>query len=173
MSLNIDATYEFIQKELQKGHRGLVSLKNDEISDLINSKPSELKKVLFILSHASHAHLIFAPFISNALNSNNLDSASTLFALQAFSNHVIKAHQKEGMLIPPQYLNLLKTFIKHSSPDVVEWTLRLIEECGVQGVMFKKDLEKIKPPVWKLFFKTQRNIRELIEFLERRWHRYG
>jgi hypothetical protein len=98
-----------------------------------------------------------------------IPDALIVFAMNCARKHIIDARFQRGQRLDYEFLELLKKLLFHSNPEVVEWTLRLIESCGNQGVYFLKEFDKIKPPPWKWFNAHQRAVREIITLLERRW----
>jgi len=80
-----------------------------------------------------------------------------------------EARFQKGLRLEFEFLETLKPLLRHRDPEVVEWTLRLIEGCGPQGIYFLREFDTIKPPPWKWFNSHQRAVREIIALLERRW----
>jgi len=168
--MNVDKTYKTILFELEQGHRGLVRLSDDEVEELnrLLSLKEDLDRVLCIIEHSTHPNLRFEKNILNILGSH-LSDQTIIFALNCARRHIVEARFQRGQRLEFQFLETLKKLIYHKNPEVVEWTLRLIEGCGNQGVYFLKEFDKIKPPPWKWFNAHQRAVREIITLLERRW----
>ena len=172
--MNIDETYQKILSELSLGHRGLIRISQDEIQELdllLKSElenPGKLEKVLCILEHSATPCLSLESSILQTLNSP-LSDHLLVFALNCARKHIVEARFQRGLRLEFDFLDTLNKLLFHPRPEVVEWTLRLIEGCGNQGVYFLKDFDKIKPPPWKWFNAHQRAVREIITLLERRW----
>lgn len=172
--MNLDDTYQKILKEIEQGHRGLVRLSFDELEEL-NSRldslipnPSELEKALCIIEHSSSLHLKFEKNLLKILGAP-LPVSLIVFALNCARKHIVEARLQRGQRLDFEFLETLKRLLHHKNPEVVEWTLRLIEGCGSQGVYFLREFDKIKPAPWKWFNSHQRAVREIIALLERRW----
>jgi hypothetical protein len=168
--MNLEETYKKILSEIEQGHRGLVRLSADELDELneLLGKQQNLEQVLCVVEHSSSLHAKFEKNILNVLNSEVADNL-LIFALNCARKHIIEARFQKGQRLDFDFLETLKKLIHHKNPEVVEWTLRLIEGCGNQGIYFLKEFDKIKPPPWKWFNSHQRAVREIITLLERRW----
>lgn len=177
--MNINERYESIMKGLALGHRGLVRFNAEETQELeshLHTKLSEknfseLGKILCLIEHSSLPHQGFEKDLVRALNSD-LPDPLIIFALNAARKHILQARFNKGNRLEFDFLETLKKLLHSKNPEVVEWSLRTIEECGNQGVYFLQEFDKIKPAPWKWFNAHQRAVRELITLLERRWRRF-
>lgn len=168
--MDINSTYQKIISEIGQGHRGLVRLSEDDVEQLNEMLLSEndLEEVLCILEHASSPNLKFEKNLMHLLNSSKPDQI-LIFGLNCARRHIVEARFARGLRLDFEFLETLKKLLFHKNPEVVEWTLRLIEGSGNQGIYFLRDFDKIKPPPWKWFNAHQRAVREIITLLERRW----
>lgn len=172
--MNFHETYQKILNEIAQGHRGLVRLNNDELNDLNNelpgslNDPQKLEELLCIVEHSSSLYNKFEKNLLTVLNADIPDS-HIVFALNCARKHIIEARFQRGQRLEYDFLETLKKLLFHRNPEVVEWTLRLIEGCGNQGIYFLREFDKIKPAPWKWFNSHQRAVREIITLLERRW----
>jgi hypothetical protein len=177
--MDLDERYRKIMKGIQQGHRGLTRFtapETEELEHLLRTtfqekKTSELEKVLCLIDHSSVPHQGFEPDLISVLKSDVPDHL-IIFALNAARKHILQARFNKGKRLEFDLLEALKRLLHHPNPEVVEWTLRTIEECGNQGVYFLSEFDKIKPGPWKWFNAHQRAVRELITLLERRWRRF-
>lgn len=174
--MDIDLRYRKVLEDLEKGARGLARYSSEELSALeealLSAKaPEKQEKILCLLDHAAVPHQGFEAALLRLLNSEAPDRV-LVFALTAARKHVLQARFIKGQRLDFEILETLKRLLHHRSPEVVEWTLRTIEECGSQGVYFLREFDKIKPKPWKWFNAHNRAVRELIELLERRWRRF-
>lgn len=168
--MKIDEIYKKILSEIEQGHRGLVRLSPDELEELneLLGKQENLEQVLCVVEHSSSLYNKFEKNILLVMNSGVADNL-IIFALNCARKHIVEARFQKGQRLDFEFLESLKKLIHHKNPEVVEWTLRLIEGCGNQGIYFLKEFDKIKPPPWKWFNSHQRAVREIITLLERRW----
>jgi hypothetical protein len=171
--MNLDERYQSIMKAIEEGHRGLTRFTKDETEELERFllEKKELEKTLCLIEHSMMPHQGFEKGIISVLNSETPDHL-IVFALNAARKHVLQARFNKGNRLEFDFLETLKRLLHHKNPEVVEWTLRTIEECGNQGVYFLREFDKIKPGPWKWFNAHQRAVRELITLLERRWRRF-
>lgn len=170
--MNLEEIYQKILKEIESGHRGLVRLKDDELSELNallgTTDYKELEKVLCVIEHSSGLYNKFEANLLKLLKSDIPDQL-IVFTLNSSRKHIVEARFQRGHRLDFEFLEALKNLLFHKNPEVVEWTLRLIEGCGNQGIYFLREFDKIKPPPWKWFNEHQRAVREIITLLERRW----
>lgn len=168
--MNIEETYKKILNEIEQGHRGLVRLSADDLEELntLLGKQERLEQVLCIVEHSASLYNRFEKNLLNILASDISDNL-IIFALNSARKHIVEARFQKGHRLDFDFLEVLKKLLHHKSPEVVEWTLRLIEGCGNLGIYFLKEFDKIKPPPWKWFNAHQRAVREIITLLERRW----
>jgi hypothetical protein len=177
--INIDETYQKILGDLEQGHRGLVRFSVQDLEELeekfknylAEKNFAQLEKVLCLIEHSSALNRRFEPTIMEALASA-LPDHLIIFSLNCARKHIIAARFQRGERLSFEFLEILKQNLYAPSPEIVEWTLRTIEECGNQGVYFLREFDKIKPPPWKWFNPHQRAVREIIALLERRWSRF-
>jgi hypothetical protein len=174
--MNIQEIYQNLLKNLELGHRSLMRFNKDELevlnSELKVESHDHLEKVLTILIHLATPQQIFEVNLLIILKTE-LPPQLQIFALNASRKHIIEGRKIKGLRLEFDYLEILKSKLFHSDPEIVEWTLRTIDECGAQGVYFLREFDKIKPPPWKWFNKHQRAVREIITMLERRWSPHG
>lgn len=172
--MNLTETYQKILREIEQGHRGLIRLTNDDLEFLNNEipvsldQPKKLEEILCVIEHSSSLFNKFEKNILLVLDSEVPDSLK-VFALNCARKHIVEARFQRGQRLEFDFLETLKKLLFHSNPEVVEWTLRLIEGSGNQGIYFLREFDKIKPPPWKWFNPHQRAVREIITLLERRW----
>lgn len=179
--MNLEETYRSIIDGLKNGGRGSVKLSKPEVvflqkelEGLENAKtPDKIDQILCILSHDQGFHKELTPALINLIkNLNNNDSL--IFALSTFSRHGIAAKLREGERINEEILKILESLLLHEDHEVVEWVLRTIDEMGSQGQYFLPLLKKIKPgKVSALLNRHKKNIKEIIEMLEKRWRISG
>ena len=177
--MDIESLYQKIMQQLSLGHRGLQKFNASELEELEieleNSLKSRdlllLEKTLCLIEHSSNNHPKFEASLILALNSD-LPDPLIVFSLNAARKHIIQARFQRGLRLEFDFLESLKKLLHARSPEVVEWTLRTIEECSNQGVYFLGEFDKIKPPPWKWFNAHHRAVREIITLLERRWSRF-
>lgn len=174
--MNIDDRYQSIMKGIEQGHRGLTRFTAFEMEELESAlhgtrEPEQLEKILCLIDHSTMPHPAFEKDLISILNSEIPDRL-IVFALNASRKHILQARFNKGNRLEYNFLETLKRLLHHRNPEVVEWTLRTIEECGNQGVYFLREFDKIRPAPWKWFNAHQRAVRELITLLERRWRRF-
>jgi hypothetical protein len=168
--MDIQSTYQKIIQEIEEGNRGFIRLNRDDIDELnlLLGQGVYLEEILCIIEHSFSSDLKFEKNLLKTLGLP-LSDHLLIFALNCGRKHIIEARFQRGQRLDFEFLEALKKLLHHPSPEVVEWTLRLIEGCGNQGVYFLREFDRIKPPPWKWFNSHQRAVREIIALLERRW----
>ncbi len=177
--MDIDQVYQSILNKLSGDSRSLIRYSPSELEFLSTTFASALtsgdleaiEKVLCLMDHSAADHSPWEDLLIQGLK-QDLPPRLIVFHLNCSRKHVIQARFKKGHRLHFDYLQVLQKLLLSPSPEVVEWTLRTIEECGNQGVFFLKDFDRIKPPPWKWFNAHHRAVRELITMLERRWSRF-
>ena len=177
--MDIEGQYQKIISDLERGSRALIRFSSEEMAELtqifekavLENDQGTLEKILCLVDHSAVDHSAWEAPILQAMD-KDLSPRLMVFALNCARKHIIQSRFKRGRRLEFSFLEALKKLLVSSSPEVVEWTLRTIEECGNQGVFFLRDFDKIKPPPWKWFNPHQRSIREIITMLERRWSRF-
>lgn len=177
--MDIESTYQKILKDVELGHRGLVRFSTTELEELgvqlqqtlTSQNDDQLEKLLFLIEHSAGLYGKYEPLLLQTLMLD-LSDRLIVFALNCSRKHIIAARFQKGHRLSFEYLEVLKKHLHSKSPEVQEWTLRTIEECGNQGVYFLREFDKIKPPPWKWFNSHQRAVREIIALLERRWSQF-
>jgi hypothetical protein len=177
--MDLEARYLKILAELDKGHRGLERFSEDEVKE-IQSKIgsalkkknfSELEKYLCLIDHSASNLPQLEDDLILLLNSD-LPTHIKIFTLDASRKHIINSRVQRGQRLTFEFLEALKNNLYSKDPELVEWTLRTIEESGNQGVYFLRDFDKIRPAPWRWFNAHQRAVVEIITMLERRWRRF-
>lgn len=174
--MDIEKLQKTILAELEKGHRALQRYTPKELEELNHLLVETLEKsdwpkmetVLCLIEHSATLHGKFEVTLIKVLNSPIPDHL-IIFTLNCAAKHIIDAHFQKGQRLDYIFLETLKKHLFHPNPEVVEWTLRLIESSGSQGIYFLREFDKIKPPPWKWFNPHSRAVREIITLLERRW----
>jgi hypothetical protein len=169
--MDIETYYQRILNEIEAQCRGFVRFSPDELDELnalLTPQNDQLEKVLCLVEHSMVLHLKFEKNLL-ALLGSPLPGSLLIFTLTCARRHIVEARFQRGQRLTFDFLEALKKLLHHKNPEVVEWTLRLIEGCGNQGIYFRQEFDKIKPPPWKWFNAHQRAVREIIALLERRW----
>lgn len=177
--MDVEARYAQIVSSLEKGHRGLERFTDDEVQEIrsklklsLREKDwTQLEKILCLIDHSASNLPELEEDLIELLNSD-LPTHLKVFTLDASRKHIINSRVQRGQRLTFEYLEALKKNLYTKSPEVVEWTLRTIEESGNQGVYFLREFDKIRPAPWKWFNAHQRAVVELITMLERRWRRF-
>ncbi len=174
--MKLEETYREVLKEIAQGHRAYKKFSAAELQELealLRSSSQrrdfkELEQALCLVDHSTSLHENFEPLILDVLTQECPDEI-LIFALNCSRRHILQARFQKGKRLEFNFLEALRKLLHSKSPEVVEWTLRTIEECGNQGVYFLKEFDKIKPSPLKWFNSHQRAVSELITLLQRRW----
>lgn len=174
--LNINTLYENVLNELKLGKRPLLNLSNEELihlaatwEDLIEREETEkLFPILCILDHSKSSHTnLHAPLIKTLQESNHNDIL--VFTLSASLKIIIEECERQGKRIPFQFIKSLETPLNSTHPEVLEWSLRVVEALGNQSIILKELILQKKPGILSVFNQHKKNSRQIIEYLEKRW----
>jgi hypothetical protein len=180
----VEELFKHVLNELKRGHRPRLKLTKDQMTAYTNlwqslddqlsvdnneqSYKEKLTPLLGILDHAINSSDDLASLFISSLKRIK-DPELLVYLLSGTLKHAIEEKQKRGDRADQQTLSALETTLNHSSPEVLEWSLRCIEQLGSQSLYFKKNIMARKPSFLKQFNKHNKAARQIIEFLERRW----
>ncbi|CBW27011.1 hypothetical protein BMS_2208 [Halobacteriovorax marinus SJ] len=173
--MDINKEFEQVIEKLKKNERPLLKYSEDEFhaineewSKLLETKNyKDLHKIFCILDNTQNYSNIFSENIFKTFSIK--DDEILIYNLSAASKHIIAYHQKKGERTPFELLNIFKELLHHQSPEVLEWTLRTVEQLGSQAIFLKDDIIKAKPGIMSLFDKHKKASKQIIEMLEKRW----
>ncbi len=170
MSLDLKKIHSDILAAHQAGGRGLRRFTPTEVEQLrlALQNPMEQHLAIMIAAHSSHSERELESTLQSLMTAK-LSTEDLVWLLNAVRRHIIQGRFKEGERLTHEFLEALKALLHHPEGQVVEWTLRTVEECGAQGIVFRPELAKIKPSFWFLWRAQSRTILELVTYLERRW----
>lgn len=173
----IEDTYQETLEKLKKEIRPIIQLSAEEIEICLETWNSLLEQeapekdffpLLCILDHAKRGSLKFSQPIKATLE-NRTEKELLLHTLSASHKVIIEECQRQGDRIPGDFILALKTTLDHSSPEVVEWTLRTIEALGHQSILLKEEVIKRRPGLSSLFNKHRLASQQLVDYLIERW----
>lgn len=169
-SFDLSALYLDVRSRAAKGERALAKLSPEILGKLKNlvSIPSSRLPALFVLAHATHPVRDLEATLLG-LPPAELSSEEAIWLLNCYRKHIIQGRFKDGDRLDHEFLELLRKWLYHRDPQVQEWVLRTIDECGGQGIVFRRDVAKIKPGLWRSFRAHNRTLIELATYLERKW----
>lgn len=175
-----EALFKTVIEQLKADHRPmltldeeqLVSLSNDWRHALLSADTQALTQVLCILDHTLSLSELFNDLILDSFRS--IQAPETLiYVLSVSQKHVIDRCGRKGERVPHQFVMALKDLLNHDDPELLEWTLRTIDQLGQQSLLLKEDVLGRKPGILAIFNKHKNNSRMIIEMLEKRWSSYG
>lgn len=139
------------------------SQKNEEVL-------STLEKIFCILNHSQKSSSIFDDLIQQSFQKLKKPEL-VIYLLSVSQKHLIQKKFLEGNPIPKTFFKLLKDLLKkyQDQPEIIEWTLRTIEQLGNQSIKLREEVLTIKPTWGALFNSHKRASKQIIEMLEKRW----
>ena len=174
--MDIDKVFNEIIEKLKQDIRPHLPLTADDHQTLHESWSSinesqdfkQLFKILCILDNTNSLSLIHQQNITTTLL-NSDDDEITVLTLGVARKHIIEAAHKNSNRVTIDFLEVLKQMLSTSSPETLEWTLRLIESLGSQSIILKEDVLKSKPGMLANFNSHKKASKQIIELLEKRW----
>lgn len=178
--LNIPERHKEIVSKFKEGKRAIFKASEEEMQhyqhELENAIDAQnlksLEQIFCILANTQQKDLRFEEAILDILKSfETYNSDQIIMALSVTRKHIIEAKQINGLRQSANLLQVMEKLLYHSDHEVVEWTLRLIEEMGSQAIYFKRHFPKIMPGLFT-FNKHKKNIKELVYILEKRFQNF-
>jgi hypothetical protein len=174
--MNLDQEFNAVIEKLRNDERPLLKYSEEQFSELnlhwsnlLEKKNyNELYKVFCILDNTQNYNDIFTENIYETFNRCK-DSQTIIYNLSAASKHIIAYNQKKGNRAPHDFVIKLKELLSHKDPEVLEWTLRTIEQLGSQAIFLKDDIMNSRPGILAIFDKHKKASKQIIEMLEKRW----
>lgn len=170
--MDLTSLHDKIQLEISQGSRALQKLDGQTITELnqalVSSEGEKLSQVILIANHLSHSERSLSHALIYLLK-KDLPIKDTIILLNAARLHVIDGAFKAGERLSLEFLEVLRLKLYHKRPEVREWALRIVDQCGSQSIVFRGDLARIKPRPWQFFKAEWRVVLELITFIERKW----
>jgi hypothetical protein len=176
--MNIEEVFSQIITDLQANKRPLIKLTEQDLDtlasawhDIIESKNWKgLFKILCILDNTVTLSPKFFDQINTTLRECD-DEEIMVLTLGAARKHIIDENHKRGERVKMEFIKTLKALLSHGSPEVLEWTLRLIEGLGSQSIILKEDVLAAKPGFMAIFNEHKKATKQIIELLEKKWTR--
>lgn len=175
--MDINAKYQETLEFLKVGKRPFIRFTDHELQSLahywqeLNSKSApeeDYLPILCLADHLTRSHrslndpLIFT--LENRKEENLL-----VYSLTASFKIIIEESIRQNERIPFAFLNALKAPLSHDSWEVLEWTLRVIDQLGQQSIFLKNEVIARRPHLLQKLNPKTKNISELINMLEYRW----
>ncbi|MAF78554.1 MAG: hypothetical protein CME60_10345 [Halobacteriovoraceae bacterium] len=177
MSFDIQTKYNETLDLLKAGKRPLIKLEEEELiflakkwQELNEQNAAEIKfyPILCIADHLTRSHEeLVAPLVKTLEQREEVNLL--VYTLSASFKVIIEDCQKKNERIPFSFLNALKKPLQHKDLEVLEWTLRVIDQLGPQGIFLKAETLGRKPGFMQKLNPKAKNIFELIGMLEKRW----
>ena len=174
----IEDLKNFKRPQIKLGREEFIELYQiwqEKIQELDNPSQSEealkaLEKILCILDHTQKASSIFDELIEESFQKVNKPEL-IIYLLSVSQKHLIQKKFLEGNPIPKSFFKSLRHLLEtgQDNPEVLEWTLRTIEQLGNQSIKLREDILKIKPTWGALFNSNKKASKQIIEMLEKRW----
>ena len=176
-------TYSKILADLKDDKRPLLKLSKEDLNYLkvewedffkeytLNSSSlalSNINKIICILDHTQSHSTIFGPIIIKTLN-NISDVETIIFTLGVATKHIILKNFKEGTPPSAEFIQILESLLEHSNPEVLEWTLRTIDQLGAMSIRLRPKILEQRPSLLAIFNTHKKASRQIIQMLEKRW----
>jgi hypothetical protein len=174
--MDIDKYYAPLISDLKQGKRVFFKASKPVLRELAeyfshlleNPNQQELRKVLCLLDHCQFPCPYFVSPLYQALEQET-DPDNLIFLLSCFSNHVVKLAIDGQHRIEKGYYKFLQALLSHKSPEVLEWTLRIIDQLPKVPAELKAAVLQKKPSILKIGNKHYKAARQIVGMLEKRW----
>ena len=130
-----------------------------------------LEKIFCLLDHSQKPSVLFDSLYEESFKIIKKPEL-IIYLLSVSRKHLIEKKFLEGNPIPKNFIKSLENLLEHYeniNPEVIEWTLRTIEQLGNQSLKLREAVLKIKPSWGSLFNQHKKASKQIIELLEKRW----
>ncbi len=173
----LDELYQQTIQKLQKGERPVIHLKPEDLDFALHhlnqlnrtqAKKEDFLPILCVLDHSKNGSLKFTEPLAHIFSKRS-ESDLLIYSLTAALKVIIEECERQSERIPYAFMKSLVPLLSHKDPEVVEWTLRVIEALGHQSIILKNDVIKARPGLSALFNKHKKNTQEIVDYLIQRW----
>ncbi len=177
MPFDIESIYQETMGLLKEGKRPFIRLSDDELVELAQhwtelnrreAREEEYLPLLCLADHLSRSHRALNDPLVHTLE-NRKEENLLVYSLTASFKIIIEECIRQNERIPFNFLSALKAPLAHDSWEVLEWSLRVVDQLGQQSIFLKQEVLSRKPGLLHKLNPKSKNIFELINMLERRW----
>ena len=151
---------------------GLEKLKDRSINEEKKEQTLDfLEKIFCLLDHSQKPSVLFDSLYEESFKIIKKPEL-VIYLLSVSRKHLIEKKFLEGNPIPKNFIKSLENLLEHYeniNPEVIEWTLRTVEQLGNQSLKLREAVLKIKPTWGSLFNQHKKTSKQIIELLEKRW----
>jgi hypothetical protein len=130
---------------------------------------SELDKILCLLDHARTPLAGWEKILVNTLRNEQAPSDTLVYTMSVCGKHVIDYRGRQSERQDMAFLEALATLLSHKNLEVIEWSLRTLEQCGPQTMMVKEQIISKRPGLSRLFSQRKKHIQGIIDVIESYW----
>ena len=130
-----------------------------------------LEKIFCLLDHTQKPSVLFDSLYEESFKIIKKPEL-VIYLLSVSRKHLIEKKFLEGNPIPKSFIKSLENLLEdyeNINPEVIEWTLRTIEQLGNQSLKLREAVLKIKPSWGSLFNQHKKASKPIIELFEKRW----
>ncbi len=177
MSFDIEAKYHETMELLKEGKRPLIRLNDEELEQLAehwsklnkaDAPEADYLPLLCLADHLTRSHKSLNGPLVYTLE-NRSEENLLVYSLTASFKIIIEESIRQNERIPFNFLNALKVPLKHQSWEVLEWSLRVVDQLGQQSIFLKNEVLARRPGLFQKLNPKAKNLFELINMLEKRW----
>lgn len=175
--MDINAKYQETLELLKAEKRPFIKLEDEELrfmaqhwNELNSKKAAELDylPILCLADHLTRSHQdLNSPLVYTL--ENRKEENLLVYSLSASFKIIIEECTRQNERIPFDFLKALKAPLAHESWEVLEWSLRVVDQLGPQSIFLKNEVLARRPSLLQKLNPKTKNISELINMLERRW----
>jgi len=175
--MDINAKYQETLDLLKVGKRPFVKLEDQELKFLAqywnelntrNAPEADFLPILCLADHLTRSHQALNSPLVYTLEKRKEENL-LVYSLSASFKIIIEECIRQSERIPFAFLKALKTPLNHESWDVLEWSLRVVDQLGAQSIFLKNEVLARRPSLLQKLNPKTKNINELINMLECRW----
>ncbi len=143
-----DKIYNFVLSELKAGKRPVLKLDNSELEQIkedlkrrISEDQGDFRRPMAVLCHLQQGKPELIDLLHEAYFA--AEASSQIFVLRAFEKHSLESMFLKGQKVGIKTLEVLSHALKSEDLELEDYVLYLLEQIGIQIVVFKKELQII------------------------------
>ena len=130
-----------------------------------------LEKLFCLLDHSQKTSLLFDSLYEESFEVIKKPEL-IIYLLSVARKHLVEKKFLDGNPLPKNFIKSLENLLlqhENNNPEVIEWTLRTIEQLGNQSLKLREAVHKIKPNWGSIFNQHKKASKQIIDLLEKRW----
>ncbi len=175
-----DKIYAELLLRLQKDERPHLELSKEVLNQIIElwqkalaeADSQVINSIMCVLDYTRNTYDLFDELFYKTLEAP-LSEQTLVFAMGASWKHMLGRWSRSGDRIPMRYIEILRSFLNSKNDELVEWSLRTIDQIGPQGRLLQKEISQNRMKLKSFISPKAKAITQLVDMFEKRWSPHG